>query len=97
MENLLEETLIEKLANKYNLPKPIIRDIIYSQFRFLKEVVTKEEKNLMLPFFGKFAIKPGRKEYWDKKNETFGDYRGKRYATKTESNTENPEQTEEIN
>lgn len=72
-----EDTIIVELANKYDLPKSIIIDIVNSQFKFLKEVSAPNEKNLMLPYFGKFAIRPGRKKYWDGLNEKYGDYRKK--------------------
>jgi nucleoid DNA-binding protein len=60
--------LIKELAKKYNLSFEDTRDIIWSQFKYVKEEIAKGNKdgnvitfkNIMLRYLGTFYTKEGR-------------------------------------
>jgi len=62
--------VIEKLSLKYNIPEPILKKIVHSPFKYTAEVMAEGEfKPVRHPYFGVFAVKPGRLEKLNKKKE----------------------------
>ena len=56
-----EKTLIQKLSMKYNLPIQKIEEIVFYQFKFVKEVMKRGKfEAVRLPYLGKFHVNPGR-------------------------------------
>ena len=63
--------LIQKLANKYNLPLKTVEDIIYHQFKFVSKIMSKGKFNsIRLPYFGKFHVNKNRLKYIKEKSGT---------------------------
>lgn len=57
----MNKKIIDKLAEKYKLPKPIIEKIISSQFKFVADTMASGEMTpVRLPYLGVFAVKPNR-------------------------------------
>ena len=75
--------LIKELAKKYNLTFEETREIVYSQFKYVREELAKGErggeistfKNIILKYLGTFYTKEDRlrriQEAVNKKNEKF--------------------------
>lgn len=58
------ESIIERLSEKYDLPKIAIEAIIKSMFGFTAEVIRKGElESVALIHLGKFCVKPNRKKF----------------------------------
>lgn len=56
-----EKKLIIQLATKYNLPIHTIEEIIFSQFKFVAEIIKQPGfQTIKLPYFGKFHAKKER-------------------------------------
>ena len=56
-----EKTLIQKLSMKYNLPIQKIEEIVFYQFKFVKDVMKRGKfEAVRLPYLGKFHVNPGR-------------------------------------
>jgi nucleoid DNA-binding protein len=64
-----EKILIQKLANKYNLPLKEVENIIYHQFKFVSKIMSKGKfESVRLPYFGKFHVKEKRLKYIKEKS-----------------------------
>lgn len=60
----IEDKIISDLATKYGMTKEQIKDIVKSQFKFVKEgIERKEQKPIYLPKFGSFRINIGALKY----------------------------------
>jgi len=58
------------LAKKYDLSMKDVDLVVSSQFSLVREVMRKGDfESVRLPYFGLFWVKPGRKEYMDKKKK----------------------------
>ena len=58
------DSIIDKVSAELDLDYEIVEKVVRSQFRFTKDVMESGEmKSVMMPYFGKFAIKPSRLEY----------------------------------
>ena len=56
-----EKKVIIQLATKHNLPIHTIEEIIYSQFKFVAEIMKQPDfQTVKLPYFGKFHAKKER-------------------------------------
>ena len=63
-----KEELIYFLANKYNLPIQQIEEIVTSQFKFVKNIMSAGDfESVRLPYFGKFSAKKERIKHINKK------------------------------
>lgn len=80
--------IIEELCEKYGLSKRLITSITHSQFEMIKKKVTVEQKNIILPYLGKFAIKEGRRKYWE-------DYDAKKLQEQENENKRNIQSIQE--
>ena len=59
-----EKIIIQKLASKYNLPLKVVEDIVYSQFKFVSNIIKEGEfDSIRLPYFGKFYVNKNRLKY----------------------------------
>tara|TARA_R110000796_G_scaffold10289_1_gene34326 strand:- start:16699 stop:16899 length:201 start_codon:yes stop_codon:yes gene_type:complete len=59
--------MIQKLANKYNLPLSKVEEIVNYQYKFAAEVIKKGEfEDVRLPYFGKFSVNKGRLKHIQK-------------------------------
>tara|TARA_R100001230_G_C5682906_1_gene190560 strand:- start:750 stop:980 length:231 start_codon:yes stop_codon:yes gene_type:complete len=59
-----KKEIIQLLATKYNLPLKEVADIVEYQFKYVSKIMKKGDfKTVRLPYFGKFSVKQGRKEY----------------------------------
>ena len=59
-----EKILIQKLASKYNLPIKTVENIVYSQFKFVAEIMKEGKFDMVrLPYFGKFHVHKNRLKY----------------------------------
>lgn len=64
----MNEKIIEELAEKYNLPKPIIEKVVRSQFKYTADIMAGGTMQAVRhPYLGVFAVKPGRIENLNKK------------------------------
>ncbi len=53
-----------ELAKKYDITIFVAKQIIDSPFKFLKDrIVEKKYEGIMLPYLGKFIVKPGVKDF----------------------------------
>lgn len=62
--------LYKEVAKELNQPEYLVEKICKHPFKFIKAVM--EDGNLdgvMLPLFGKFIVKPGRKKHFEKYGE----------------------------
>ena len=65
------DKIIKELSEKYNLPKEVIEKIIRSPFKYTVQVMAKGEfKPIRHPYLGVFAVKPGRLDKLNSKNES---------------------------
>lgn len=56
--------IYEEVSAQTGLPKYMVEKLYKYTFRFLKQNMESEEmKGLMIPGFGKFVVKDGRKKY----------------------------------
>ena len=63
----MNKKIVDKLVEKYNLPKPIIEKVISSQFKFTADIIASGTLTpVRHPNLGVFAVKPGRKEKLNK-------------------------------
>jgi hypothetical protein len=61
------DKFIREIAEEYDIPIFIARQICESPFKFLKETMaTKEMKGVMMPYLGKFIVQPNVKYYIQK-------------------------------
>lgn len=69
MQQQKKISIYSSLANKYNLPYPVIEVICNSPFKFAKEVMSNDEdtKDIMFAYLFKLKLK---KEIQRKQNET---------------------------
>ena len=59
-----KKIIIQKIANKYNLPLQKVEDIIMHQFKFVSDVMSDGNfKTVRLPYFGKFHVNKKRLKY----------------------------------
>lgn len=67
---MIEKTIIQKLATKYNLPLKVVEEIVFYQFKYVG-IIMKEGKfeSVRLPYFGKFWAKQGRLNHLTRKAE----------------------------
>ena len=64
-----EKIIIQKLASKYNLPLKVVEDIVYSQFKFVSNIIKEGEfDSIRLPYFGKFYVNKNRLKYIKEKS-----------------------------
>lgn len=64
-----EKILIQKIATKYNLPIKTVEDIVYSQFKFVADVIKDGKFDMVrLPYFGKFHVNKNRLKYIKEKS-----------------------------
>lgn len=70
--------LINELADKYNVTFEVAKEVIYSQFKFVRRELEKGDKNnhdnyrnVFLKYFGTFHVSKPKLEYFEKirKNE----------------------------
>lgn len=55
------DNLIDKVAAELNIDPDIVEKAVRSQFKFVKDVMESGNmRSVMLPYFGKFAVKEGR-------------------------------------
>lgn len=66
----MEKVILQKLANKYNLPINKIKQAVFYQFKYVGNIM-KEGKfePVRLPYLGKFHVLPGRLKHLQKRNE----------------------------
>jgi nucleoid DNA-binding protein len=58
------QRIIEQLAEKHQLPKGVVKEAVESMIKYTKQVMINNElEGIMLPAFGKFVIKPGKKKW----------------------------------
>lgn len=63
-------SIYKALSVKYNIPIDEIERICRYQFKnVVAEIKSGQLKTIQLPYFGKFAVKPKRKEYINGKIE----------------------------
>lgn len=63
----IKNEIIYKLATKYNLPISKVEEIVNSQFKFVKNVMTEGSfEAVRLPYFGKFSAKKERIKHINK-------------------------------
>ena len=67
----MNKKIIEELSNKHKLPEHIIENIVRHPFKFQAAMMKQADlKPFRHPYFGVFAVKPGRKEAYNaKKND----------------------------
>ena len=64
-----EKIIIQKLATKHNLPIKTIEDIVYSQFKFVSQIMKEGNfDSIRLPYFGKFHVNKNRLKYIKEKS-----------------------------
>lgn len=52
--------LITTVSTELGLDSELVNEVVRSQFRFVRDVMEAGEKDsVLLPYFGKMAIKPG--------------------------------------
>ena len=67
----LEKKIIQRLANKYNLPLQKIESIVSCQFKFVSKIMKKGNfDSVRLPYFGKFHVNENRLKYIKEKSGT---------------------------
>lgn len=55
----MEET-INEISHDFGLDNELVNEVVRSQFRFVKDVMEAGEMDsVLLPYFGKIAVKPG--------------------------------------
>lgn len=60
----MHKTIIQKLANKHDLPLHKIEEAVMHQFKYTAEVIRAGNfEPVRLPFLGKFHVKAGRLKY----------------------------------
>ena len=69
MQQQKKISIYSSLANKYNLPYPVIEVICNSPFKFAKEVMSNDEDTKTIMFGYLFKIKPKRKYEKTRENE----------------------------
>lgn len=58
------DNLIDKVAAELNLDPELVEKVVRSQFKFVKDVMESGNmQSVMLPYFGKFAVKESRLKY----------------------------------
>lgn len=63
--------MIQKLANKYNLPLSKIEEIVNYQYKFAADIIKKGKfEDVRLPYFGKFSVNKGRLKHIQKNGTT---------------------------
>tara|TARA_R110001592_G_scaffold175460_3_gene414570 strand:- start:1935 stop:2150 length:216 start_codon:yes stop_codon:yes gene_type:complete len=66
-----KKIIIQKLANKYNLPLQTIESIVMHQFKYVNKIMSKGEfDSIRLPYFGKFHVNANRIKYVTKNEST---------------------------
>jgi len=66
-----KKIIIQKLANKYNLPLQTIENIVMCQFKFVSNIIDEGKfKTIRLPYFGKFRVNKNRLKYLTKNGST---------------------------
>jgi nucleoid DNA-binding protein len=62
-----QKIIIQKLANKHNLPLKKVEEAVYHQFKYVHDVI-KEGKfeSVRLPFLGKFHVLYARLKHLQK-------------------------------
>ncbi len=66
-----QKIIIQKLANKYNLPLQTIENIVMHQFKFVSNIINEGKfKTIRLPYFGKFHVNKNRLKYLTKNGST---------------------------
>lgn len=59
------QKLYKELADKFELPVPIIRNVVQHQFSFVREkMVSDEMPDIRLHYLGVFCIKKGRIDHF---------------------------------
>ena len=59
----MNKKIIEELSDKFKLPEHIIEKIVRHPFKFQADLMKRGDlKPYRHPYFGVFAVKPGRKE-----------------------------------
>ena len=59
-----EKVIIQKLANKHNLPIKTVEEIVYYQFKFVAKTIREGKfESVRLPYLGKFHVTNGRLKY----------------------------------
>tara|TARA_R110000765_G_scaffold26137_1_gene63885 strand:+ start:1064 stop:1279 length:216 start_codon:yes stop_codon:yes gene_type:complete len=60
----VHKTIIQKLANKHDLPLHKIEEAVMHQFKYAAKVIKAGNfEPVRLPFLGKFHVKTGRLKY----------------------------------
>ncbi len=63
----MHKTIIQKLANKHDLPLNKIEEAVMYQFKYASDVIRAGNfEQVRLPFLGKFHVKQGRLKYIQK-------------------------------
>ena len=66
----MEKVILQKLANKYNLPLQKVKRAVYHQFKYVGLVMKAGKfEAVRLPYLGKFHVLPGRLKHLKKRNE----------------------------
>ena len=70
------ERIIKQLSLRHCIPKDVVKEIVDSQFRFVKNVMESADredeesfKTVYIPYVGRFGVKPGRLKYLNKKKD----------------------------
>jgi nucleoid DNA-binding protein len=68
--SLDKKIIIQKIANKYNLPLQVIEKIVFHQFKFVSKIINKGKFDAVrLPYFGRFHVNKNRLKYIKEKSE----------------------------
>jgi len=66
----MNKKIIEELSDKFRLPEHIIEQIVRHPFKFQADLMKQGDlKPYRHPYFGVFAVKPGRKEAYNAKRD----------------------------
>ena len=62
-----KKEIIQLIATKYNLPLKEVTEIVEHQFKYISKIMKQGDfETVRLPYFGKFSVKQGRKDYIEK-------------------------------
>lgn len=63
----MERVIIQKLANKYNLPIQKVEEAVYYQFKYVHDIFKLGKfESVRLPYLGKFHVLESRLKYLQK-------------------------------
>lgn len=71
-----KESIINNISEVLGIPVQTVKSIINSQFSFVTYIIKKGDRsnpdtleNVNIQYFGKFAVKPARKKYYEGLND----------------------------